>query len=58
MLTYKINLNTNKEISENGNTTFNINIPMGSEFGLGLNQELLSNEMFFNKIKSLIRRRL
>lgn len=52
MLTYKINLNTNKEISENGNTTFNINIPMGSEFGLGLNQELLSNEMFFNKIKA------
>ena len=64
MLKYKINPRFHKVVGPDGLSTININVPLDVNFGLDLNQELLSNEMFFDKIKadvlpkSSIRRRL
>ena len=52
MLKYKINPRFHKVVGPDGLSTININVPLDVNFGLDLNQELLSNEMFFDKIKA------
>lgn len=47
MLTYKINPRL-----LNGEESAKIDIPLDANFGLDLNQEMLSDEMFFEKIKA------
>ena len=52
MLKDKINPTFNKKVNPDGSSTININVPLGSNFGLDLNQEMLSDEKFFEKIKA------
>lgn len=51
MLVYKMNPRLVKGVDDNGETTVKINIPLQYNFALDMSQDLLSDEMFFEKIK-------
>ena len=52
MLVYKINPKLAKGIDSSGEASVKIEVPLQSTFGLDAVQELLSDEMFFEKIKA------
>lgn len=52
MLTYKINPRLNNEVDDNGKSSIKIDVPMQYNFGLDIYQDILSDEKFFEKIKS------
>ena len=52
MLTYKINPKLNNEIDDSGRASIKIDVGLQCHFGLDANQELLTNEKFFEKIKA------
>ena len=51
MLTYKINPKMLRGIDNNNVSTAKIDVPLQSNFALDMSQDLLSSEMFFEKIK-------
>ena len=52
MLVYKINPNKNFTIDEDGRSSVKINVPLGMEFSTDAQRDLISDEMFFEKIKA------
>lgn len=52
MLRYKINPKLNKGVDPDGNSTLKIDVPLQMNFSLDGHQELISDEMFFEKIKA------
>lgn len=52
MLIYKINPRSHKTVDPDGRSTVKIDIPLQMNFALDAQQELVSNEMFFEKIKA------
>lgn len=52
MLVYKINPKLAKGVDSSGEASVKIEVPLQSTFGLDAVQELLSDEMFFEKIKA------
>ena len=51
MLVYKINPKMVKGVDSDGQSTVKINVPLQFNFALDMSQDLLSDEMFFEKIK-------
>ena len=52
MLVYKINPNKNVTIDEDGISSVKINVPLSTSFSTDAHRGLISDEMFFEKIKS------
>ena len=52
MLVYKINPKFNKDVDSDGNSTVKIDVPLQMNFSLDGHRELISDEMFFEKIKA------
>ena len=52
MLVYKINPNKNFTIDGDGRSSVKINVPLGVEFSTDAQRDLISDEMFFEKIKA------
>lgn len=55
MISNKINRKTNPAgLDEDGVNSYKVSLPLGTEFALDMHSEMLSNEMYFEKIKNSV----
>lgn len=52
MLRYRVNPRLTSSVDENGASSVNLSVPLQSNFALDMTQDLVSDEMFFEKIKA------